>query len=233
MYAALENMGNLVDYGELAARLGSVVTFNREGNIVFWDNFENTPLKWDILKTIGTETAKYAKESSLSGGQSVKMSTVADISSDVTIERYFPIFCEKKQGIEAAIKGSETPAVIYFLFWMVYKGLNYYFRIKIDSNANVLQYYDNNPYWVTFEDNLGLAQADYLFHHFKLVIDLETKRYVRFIMDRREYTIDDGVYTWSAGNENDYFRASIMLKNVSASVCDIYVDNFVLTQNEP
>ena len=46
MYAALENMGNLVDYGELATRLGSIVSFNREGNVIFWDDFEKTPIKW-------------------------------------------------------------------------------------------------------------------------------------------------------------------------------------------
>ena len=233
MYAALENMGNLVDYGELAARLGSIVTFNREGNIVFIDNFEKTPLKWSVEKEIGTETAGFSTENVLSGGQSLKLATVANASSKVAIKRYFPIFCTKKQGIEIAIKGSVFHSNIFLSYFLSYKHISNHFLITIDTSNNILQYYDEGGFLVTFEDSLELKQANYLFHRFKMVVNLETGCYIRFIMDRTEYPLNDISCRQAANIDDDYFYAHILLQNTQAYPIPIYLDNFILTQNEP
>ena len=114
MYAALENMGRLVDYGELAARLGSIVTFNREGNIVFWDDFENTPLKWDEYFTGAGYAINYTRETALSGGQCVKATTQNVQHRNAGLNRYFLSISEGRVGAEFAFSTDDEAVRVYF-----------------------------------------------------------------------------------------------------------------------
>ena len=233
MYAALENMGNLVDYGELAARLGSIVTFNREGNIVFWDDFEGTPLKWAVEKEVGTETVGFSTFQVSSGGQALKIATVADATSSAGIRRFFPLFSTKKQGMEVSIRGSTTPSHLKLIYYTILNEKAHIYVVKIDSDNEILQYYDEDADWITLDDNFGLKQAAYLFHHFKLVIDVERGYYVRLIIDRTEYSLNDIPAKIMNMYEPDYFYVKIVSENVTANMVNIYLDNFILTQNEP
>ncbi|GAI49683.1 unnamed protein product, partial [marine sediment metagenome] len=47
--AVKEVAGTLADMGELAARLSSIVEYDRRGDVVYLDDFEEPVLKWSPL----------------------------------------------------------------------------------------------------------------------------------------------------------------------------------------
>lgn len=233
MYAALENMGNLVDYGELAARLGSIVAFNREGNMVFWDDFEKTPLKWDIFFEGGVGSVGLTDESALSGGQSVKVTGYPSINRRAGIRRYFLLLSEGLLGAEFAFATEETTQYIYF--HNSYDDGEYIYNsiIRIDVLAQTLELIDENLGWVTVATGIELLLNKQLFHIVKVVVNNETKKYVRVTIDREEINISKynlSIYFYTEGKA---VRIKIYNSANEAAAKTIYIDNFILTQNEP
>ncbi|GAH47647.1 unnamed protein product, partial [marine sediment metagenome] len=61
--------------GEIAARLGSIVTYDKRGDVVDFDNFEFPVLRWDI-NVVGSESyARLDSAQCRSGAQCMKMFT--------------------------------------------------------------------------------------------------------------------------------------------------------------
>lgn len=233
MYAALENMGNLVDYGELAARLRSLISFNREGNVIFWDDFESTPLKWTRDKGMGTETVDYSPETALSGGQSIKIETVANINSLARVHRDFPFFHTGKLGFEFAFNHDTTKANLDFDIYHLLDNHQYEARIRLNLEDSELFYRASDGNYVSFASDVSIAKHTHLFHHFKVVIDTGKNEYVRCIMDRAEWNLQGiGLYNWPVVSA-DYIHLMISLTNINSIIQRVYIDNVILTQNEP
>lgn len=233
MYAALENMGNLVDYGELAARLGSIVAFNREGNIIFWDDFEKTPMKWTVDKGIGSETVGYNADTALSGGQCVMLKTVANVNSIARIIRNFPFYHTGRVGFEFAFNHEEKEAVLYFDIYHITDDRQYEARIRIDIEAQEMAYRASDGNYTVFAENVQVTKQQHLFHHFKVVIDTKKGEYIRVMFDRWEWNLEDiGLYNW-AMVADEYIVLTISLLNTGSLAQTVYIDNVILTQNEP
>ncbi len=184
MYAALENMGNLVDYGELAARLGSIVTFNREGNIVFWDDFEKTPLKWDEIATGGTGSVNYSSETALSGGQCVKAVTGGTIYSKAGIGRRFLETSIGQMGMEFAFAFESLDNTIYMVLTHDDGSSRKSLTVRLVCSSDILEVSIPGMGYITVLTDLGLYPDKHLFHHLKIAVNIETEKCVRVVFDR-------------------------------------------------
>lgn len=233
MYAALENMGNLVDYGELAARLGSIVSFNREGNIIFWDDFEKTPLKWGLSAPGVGSTAGYSNEEALSGGQSVKLH-IGAVSDDTSqMYRYFPRFATGKQGMEIAFSNQDRDYKFSFQASLRRATELYHMHVRIDFINDKIELLDENDVWQDVVTGMAFAYDVNLFHTFKVVVDSEAKRYTRIMIDRNEYNVAEYGFLSAPVPGIDSYQISMSIKNYAAVASSLYLDNFILTQNEP
>jgi len=233
MYAALENMGNLVDHGELAARLGSPVTFNREGNLVYWDDFEFTPLKWSaILDGLGSSVA-LSSDTALSGGQSVKIQTGNGYLNRAGVKKYFTPILSGNIGMEMAFCVTSTGADASFKMIFDTGDMKYVNNITIDFTENELKYYDKDEGYVVFASGIQLANYAHLFHHLKTVIDVENKKPLRFLLDREEYSLNEFTMASYGGANAKYLEADITVTTLDETSKIMYLDNFILTQNEP
>ena len=233
MYAALENMGNLVDYGELAARLGSIVSFNREGNIIFWDDFEKTPIKWCCGCSGPPAFAGLSNEEVLSGGQSAKLLTDEIISTSATISRTFPRFASGKQGTEIAFSNQSSDYYLYITIYL--KRTTYWYnpQLKIDFGADKIELYASDGQWHDIVTDLELASEENLFHYLKIVIDSENATYTRFMIDRQEINLEEYGLPKQIFPTIESFEVHYKIQNYEYADCKLYLDNFILTQNEP
>jgi len=232
-YAAFETIGRLVDLGELAVRLGSSVFFNREGNVVFQDNCEYTPLKWITDVAGANSVIKYSNDQVYSGGQSLKMLAGDSDLDNAGMYRYFKTLGAARIGFEFSFTVSNTKHELDF-YVRQFDGHEY-----IMGNI-ILDYEDKKIYLVpavgpdiVVEADFELAAYDHLFHTAKLVIDLKTGKYVRLIVDRTEYDLTAyALYT----HESDVLpmlQTTLMLVTNEAADSTIYVDNMIITENEP
>lgn len=233
MYAAKKTLGSIADNAELAARLGSIVTFDRRGDVLWWDDFEDNAAKWtpDYVPAGGTWALSAVR--ALLGGNSGALGTAAAIGATAEVVRavFYPV--ASKVGYEIA-------------FNLPLGGYPIVFRIRIDDRVDSTDFlirYNYNTSVLELETTLGvvvvidpafvLRTAGTGFHILKLVIDMTTLMFVKLILD--DYTFDISAY---AGNRigapvatgiNLYALATSAL----AAGIIMYLGHCIFTQNEP
>lgn len=228
------------DTGELAARLGSPVTFDRRGNVVWFDSFENGFNKWRIPPgSSGTVALSDAR--AYFGARSCKFTTAAVAGSYTAMTSYIHLPSLSKIGSAFILTPPDhggVPNPDYELE----------FSIGFSDRAFSLRYLsyspDNNRYQLALYTTGGWTNAytitgdglfnlfSYLFHTVKLVFDLATNKYERLIIDNMEYDISNyeaGVVPAAA----PILYNTLLIRPVQAIAFTSYLDTAIVTQNEP
>ena len=222
-----------IDNSELAARLGSVVTFDRRGNVIFIDDFEADTLKWKTGGA-GTDNAvaldtTWAK----TGNKSCKLTAGKGVGGQAYIYRYFGVPITGKIGLEHSFTlNASTSRVLTEL--RHFTGTKYYTGyIRYTLPDGTLEVYDGAAGFITIEDDYYLESANDTFHTLKLVVDTDTKKYIRLLINNTTWLLSD----YSLKQENDNTKTSMYAAIVhtqdTAAAKSIWVDDVILTQNEP
>ena len=222
------------DIGELAARLGSPVTYDRRGNVVFYDDFEEPFLKWRILGYVDA----YGRLDSTqvkTGSQSVRLHTGDVADAAITMVKNVPILASKEIGAEVtfSINGDDCDLLIQCSY---YEAPTLYWPfIKFNPNLGETGIYEGPDTYKKIADTPVRWEAGDrpVFHTIKVVFDAETGLYRRLLFDHQEFDISNEVIFSSdfAGVP----RALIVIRseNRAAVGGDIWINDFILTQNEP
>lgn len=227
--------GNIVSLGnaELAARLGSINTYDRRGDTLWMDDFEAATLKWPIDGD-GTGwgvalSTTYARN----GGQSVKLVTGDEDGDSTQILKYVPLPRLSTLGFELSFTANENMKEYYFRM-VIFTGTRgqaamiYYYP---QTNTLVLIDEKEDPQPIaTIRPLIPLAG---LFHTFKMVVDYKTKKFLRCMLDNVEYDISSYSYPDVSDPTFPHVLLSIQVMTNVASNQTAYVDDVIITQNEP
>ena len=228
----------IVDLAELAARLGSPYLFERRGDIVYLDDFEDCidgaalPGRWGTGGS-GTGYAVIASNTvSYTGLLSVKLTGGSDGSRNAFIQKNYPAARSTRwaQLFFFSLSSSANTASINNNLrgdngTLLYQGLA---RLASDS----LEIYTNGA-WVTVKENLNLYHNSAQFHAFKLVIDYSTKKYVKLWLDDETVDISEYDLYSLASSGKKYRQAQAYVYSVAGKNAIMYLDNLVVTENEP
>jgi len=223
-----------IDTGELAARLGSPVTFDRRGNVIWYDDFEGDTLLWEVTGESVGSSAVLDNSWAVKGSQCAKITVGAALPRTETMFRTIPIPQFGKIGYEIAL--TFDPDIKYIsLIYSYYDGTDVYNPyIRIDNTNDKLQYFDIDTGYTDFDDLPTLKDDTKLFNYFKIVADLATGKYIRLIInenvwDMSAYSFD---VTGSLGTAPHlYFGVGLI--SDTAAVYFLRADNVIITQNEP
>lgn len=221
------------DMAELAARLGSIVTFDRRGNVVCLDDFEAAIPKWSVSPWVGTEYAILDSTSVLSGSQAVRLHNPDTAFASIAISKGTSILGSKRLGYEFSF--SRLSANLDLLLEIYYyTGARYLFAAaKFNNNNHKLYIYDKNVGYKEVATLGFLPDRSFLFSTIKLVIDFDTLKYVRVLFNINQYDISSiPLYTSGSGVAPSII-AHITLNNKNADGGDVWIDNYIVTQNEP
>lgn len=233
MYAAKETVSGLADVGELVARLGSIVTYDRRGDIVWLDDFESDILKWSYT-TFGTGGSFEATaETARNGGFCAKLTTPTGELANITIIKKVPYPVLGKFGYEASFTKDDDHDFILLSSYL-FDGTNYkYAGIKVDITNSRLMYIDSKGIWQSLATGITLYEAKDLFYTLKFVVDWVNSKYVRAIFANIEYDLSTyGVYTFG-DTRAPYLTIQVMEVTATEAAIIGYVDDVILTQNEP
>jgi len=233
MYAPKTVGASLADLGDLAVRLGSIVEYDRRGDIVCLDDFEATILKWSADPWVGTEYARLDSTSVKSGSQAVRLHTPDTAFASITISKGVPILGSKRLGFEVSFSRLSTNLDL-FLEIYYYTGTRRLFAaVQLDNSTRKLYVYNAGGAYEEVADTGLLFDRSFLFFTFKLVVDFDTLKYVRLLFNINEYDISSiSLYTRSSIGA-PYVITHITLSNKDADGGDVWLDNFILTQAEP
>ncbi len=223
----------LDDMGELSARLGSLVTYDRRGDVIWYYGFENgigdvgptitgTTGAIDLLDTIWEKPPF-----------SVRLTGGSTIGNNTSIERRLALTANPRIGYACAIRASSACTGYYHNIWHYDGSLLWHtwLLFKFADNSLFVHNYDNTD--VLIDNALPDIQGAAYFSHIKLVVDLSTHKLVRGMFDDIEYDLS----AYSMHSSLDTTVRQIMVKSTnwsfSASLSYLLVDNMIISTNEP
>jgi len=221
----------LQDLGELAARLGSIDTFDRRGNIVFMEDFENGTERW---RTEGDESADmgWSAERARSGGFCYKIETSKVSSANTGIHYKGSRPRLSSIGLEFSHGGGADWAIMTARL-AIYDGtheLNSWLRYHADDDS--LDIYSDTGVFVpigTYHPPTTVRE----FFTIKLVADFKALKYKRLIANNEE--IDLSIYAMHPVTNTTAQRMEIyiMVSSGPYGIAHMHVDDIIVTQNEP
>ena len=223
----------LQDMAELAARLGSIVTFDRRGDVILIDDFEPALLKWASGGDPVNWSVAFNTDYARSGKQCIKLTTAAGVDSWVSIEKYLTYPVRSRIGFEISFTISDDIGYHRLRILLAEGNKEYGAYARFVFNDQILQILDENDNWVTVATDVYTAARSGQFHTMKLVADFTTHYYTRLIfLDR---TIDLSAYplrSYPISPERE-LRAELLITSDITGSAITYADDAIITQNEP
>jgi hypothetical protein len=221
------------DAGELAARLGSIDTFDRRGNVLFLTSFENGIASWKT-SVLGTGASiVHSTSRARNGAYSVKMTAGSDAIQPTLFWVTLPYPALSKFGVEVSFALGSDINDIFFEF-QLYDGTNLHdVSLELVVSTSTLYYKDSAGAYQPILTGLGLEANDYLFHTLKLAVDWPNEGYWYVILDSHEAGMSGIAYRKVADAGVSVLVFQIDLYSVATKNGYIYVDDVIITQNEP
>ena len=222
----------VTDLGELAVRLGSIVTHDRRGDVLHLDSFEAGLGKWAANSNGTGGAADLSIVSARNGLFAARL--VAGLNGDrnAFIERYLPYPVLSGFGVEFSFSPQANVGNIQ-LDLELFDGVNVTsYIIRWDDVNNRLQYADDGGSFVTFATGIDLAGITTLFHTMKVVIDATTGVYNRVILDDVQYSLAGVAGQVAANARLPRLFVEIMNTGPGGTNPTLYVDDVIVTQNE-
>lgn len=229
---AEKTVHGLMDVGELAARLGSPVTFNREGYVLLMDTFEYGHSRWS-LNGIDPYEAEISAEWSRYGAYSLKFSVAADAGKYALMDSTFPYPVAGKYGVEFSTR-VDTHISLIHVDLRFYDGVvrqKYLFYLHPINEQ--LYIWDRDEAYTVIVDPLPISAEGQLWHTIKVVVDMESQYFQRIIVDNAEYDLSDYRPTLFSTTVAPYASIRLQFYGHGSGAGTAYVDDVILTQNEP
>lgn len=229
----IDQWGNILPGGfaELAARLGSLQAYERRGQVVFTDSFENGLCNWTIGGNAGY-TAELDPAIALHGGYSLHL--ITDTSEDDWAHVIYSFGgLPADVGIGVAFWARlETHGKEFEVGVAVADGTSSYMgTIKGTVSDSKLWYLDDEYEYAelgTWDPNA--SSTDY-FRFFKVAIDPSTSKYLYAVIDGRQFDMRL-LGCWVDPNGHYGFESFFRVKASATSFGEAYVDSFVMTTKE-
>lgn len=221
------------DPGEAAARLGGINVYDRRGWTVWMDDFEVPELKWDRLAIGGGIGPGLSTTRAWMGIQSAYFNCPALPAPSASMYKSFPLLRLGKTGIEFFVfLNVQTPGYMRVRFRTFDRANRADAELRLDNQAQTATI-------VTPAGNIVVATkcfntaARLVWAPVKLVIDMDTDFYTRLLISERE--IDLSAHALVGGGVTGEGLLWVDFSLIGDAVAEMfsYIDDFILTQNEP
>ncbi len=223
----------MTDLGELAARLGSINTFDRRGDVILLDDFEDGFHRWTWEGSGSGLGAHLSTFKSRSGRYSLLLTAGSD--ENHWIYAYRHVFFSPLTALGAEFSfvlpaGFETLTLEMRVNTGTRRLVGY---LRWDDPTDALQYRDSAAAYVPLASLPYPSTVTGHLHTWKLVIDTEAEEYVRALLNSQEFPLS-GIALWAEDDDSyPLFRFRIRLFGRAGQNDYVFVDDVILTQNEP
>ena len=226
-------MDLVISLSEEAVRLGSSHLFERTGNVLFIEKFNNGLTTWlPIDDEYGSYVVLMA-EPVCFGYYSVKLHVAQHSSAKAGIKRTFPYPNIAPFGCEFWFKFISDTDDLRLKLTYTDSTTIHSAEIKIKPVPGEVYYLDADNEWIQFGSPDVDTSGYYGWHVAKLVADFINGYYDRFVMDDINYNLNDIKLNEVIGTYYPMVSVEIANHYSAAIANDIYIDNIIVTINEP
>jgi hypothetical protein len=224
----------VTDLGELAARLGSPVIFNRSGDVLHIDDFEAGVEKWPTDSLDGTGAAAYLSlAEARSGLFSYRLVGGSTATGRTRIAHTMPFPVLSRLGLEYSfnLPGSFGSIAINM---RVFDGTNVTeYELRYTDTGDQLAYLDSGGTYTNITPTISLNIGTPLFHNWKLVVDATAGQYVKLLLNASTYDLSGIGARVTASATAPIFQPRATIISRAGQNDSMYVDDAIVTQNEP
>lgn len=223
----------LTDMGELAARLGSIVTFDRRGDVIWLDDFESGRRGWSAILSGAGAAADISLVAARSGAASCRLVSGTDAGKSATIAHRDRLPVSAGLGMEASFALGDHIGNLTFVY-QAYDGVNVTdWRVKWSDTDRKLAYRDADLNYVTLATGVDIFVNATLFNTVKMALDAASGEYARIIFNSATYALPGVAARVTADATEPQIRVEVGLGGVEGFNNKVYLDDVILTQNEP
>lgn len=233
LYAEKELIGSASDLGEAAARLGSIVTYDRRGDVLFLECFENDISGW-FIETDGLgASVDVSAEHKLRGMFSMKLVAGRDDEryAKATV-RISPI-PSTRIGMEIAVT-LDTNMETWEAWNNYYTGSH---RItaafKFDRLLNKWYALTTGDTWLEIPIPVAPYFSPYLFYFSKSVFDIALLTYIRQVTANISFDLSAIPLSVETDFTAPHLEAYVKLIAQAGFNPVVYLDSCIVTFNEP
>lgn len=221
----------LDDVAELAARLNSIVIFDRRGKVGYLDDFEAPVWKWIHSITPGS-TVTWSHIYPKSGAQCVCLTPDAVALEHAGIVKEFGVVTSQKLGIEFAF-ANPSPELSYEIEVAYWDGTNFHrAKIKVDFSTSRMSVWTGAGAWTDYRAIPAFFAAGYSYYPIKLVADFSTNTYLRGMFNGTWYDLSAYNLSLQGGAGAPRLQIACTATNETGVAGSIYVDDCIFTQEE-
>ena len=223
----------LDELSELAVRLGSIDFFDRRGDVLFLDDFSSGLSKWYAVGSGTGNKQLVTPEIARSGGYSIKLIGGKTTPWYSFMRTCFPYPVLSRIGYELHFCYTHLFDKLIFELKQDDADYSYEGAIQFDRTNNKLQYKDLNGDYQDIVTSFRLLDRANLFHVFKLVCNPETHKYHRLILNDTTYDLSAHDLYKHGSQGQKFYEVTILLYSRDGYNDFCYIDNIIVTQNEP
>lgn len=231
---SIDAWGNLLSIGnaELAARLGSPITFERSGSTQLMETFECGTQRWNFATSGADPEYGLAVAVSSHGGYALRLvgGSTADYYCLAQMKQHMVHQGKIGMSCKFCIPGACESTCMYLI---LYDGANVHeARVRYRAVAHKLDIYDGLTGWTEVADALGMASEDWAWNQWKFVIDPATYHYVRVLFNNQLVDVSDHTYYHTGNLAGSKMWVKIYVYSRDGENDVLYVDDVILTAAE-
>ena len=221
-----------VGNADLVGRLGSPVTWDWRGNVLYMHDFSTG---WGPCFSAVTGTGAaiaITPERGGYGGYAVKMTAGSDGTRLARVQLPIGVNPGARVGVAVRFSIYSNTGFVRLMLERWDDPTSPVGYVQIDVADKEIQVYDDTPTWQTL-GSVPTSLGSYCYSWLKLVIDQETGKYERVLYNDTYY--DASAYTCSASGIAVEGTMAISVSNYGREGVNdiIYLDQIVITVNEP
>lgn len=230
---APESLTRLDDMAELAARTGTLSTYERSGSVVRQIDFSDGMSLWYTALYGSGAQVEVSAQRSVSAGYSLKFVTGQDGARGAIAIYKLPYLKLSRMGLEYSFTHTVDSEFHHFVFYHLNGTIKRIYWIRFNIQSGLIQLRQYGDTWVNIVTGLNLKTDEWTLYTTKLVVDLENDCYVRFFLNDKMYNISEYKPAELTVSSIPYLEIAIQFNGDPASNRTHYVDNVIITQNEP
>lgn len=223
-----------LDTGELAARMGSIVTFDRRGNIVWMDSFEHGLGPWEWSGSGANNAVNLGTEVTMHGSLAAYLHPGEEDDGEALIRHNLPFPVLGGVGFEVAFVPQEHLKSVNIILFIYSGARRYDYQARYDHTDGTVRVCTGDDVY-TLVGTPGIQGEGYHNHCImKMVANSLTHKYERVIFNDHVYDASaQGVYSLVDTDTKRVMVAYVSVYNTGVHLFDVPIDYAIVTQNEP
>ena len=227
------NVSKSLDLAELAVRLGALPSYDRRGDVVYWNDFAAGLGILTADTAAGSLAQRLGNVHGIFSGVSLEMQSW-DIEDDYAFVQFTVVLLETKTlGLEVLYTWGHLPKSVRLNIEVTVAGTRFLYYVDVLLATGEVLVYNALGAWELAGVFGGISGNTEWLQSAKLVVDLGNLRYARITLNGQTCLLTAyAPYQFSYGGNNAVV-AEMRIRATALDYAEAYLAGVILTQNEP